>query len=102
MEPIAFFQELVAEAQEHAKELAGIKAVIKFDIVGEGIWRLLINGTDVKIEEGDGQAGCTFTVGAEDFQRIASGDLKPMVAIMERKLKVEGDISLALKLSKLF
>ena len=100
--PKAFFEELVAGAREHAKELAGVKAVLKFDIVGLGVWRLLINGTDLQVEEGDGAAGCTFSIGADDFQRIAEGSLKPLVAVMEGKLKVTGDIALALKLSKLF
>ena len=102
MEPKAFFEELAAEARSHAKDLAGVKAVLKFDIAGQGMWRLQIDGTDLQVLEGDGPAGCTFSIGADDFARIAAGTLKPMVAVMEGKLKVAGDVSLALKLSKLF
>ena len=72
MEPRAFFEELVAGASERAKELAGVKAVLKFDIADLGVWRLQIDGTDLEIQEGDGPAGCTFPLGP----MISSGSLR--------------------------
>jgi hypothetical protein len=37
-----------------------------------------------------------------DFQKIMSGELNPMMAAMTGKLKLEGDMGFAMKLTKLF
>jgi putative sterol carrier protein len=37
-----------------------------------------------------------------DFAKIMSGELNPMMAAMTGKLKLEGDMGFAMKLSKLF
>ncbi len=37
-----------------------------------------------------------------DFQKIMAGELNPMMAAMTGKLKIEGDMGFAMKLSKLF
>jgi hypothetical protein len=37
-----------------------------------------------------------------DFQKILAGELNPMMAAMTGKLKLEGDMGFAMKLTKLF
>jgi putative sterol carrier protein len=37
-----------------------------------------------------------------DFEKIMSGELNPMMAAMTGKLKIEGDMGFAMKLTKLF
>ena len=44
----------------------------------------------------------TITVGGEDYQRLISGDLKPMTAFMQGKLKVSGDVTLAMNMTSYF
>lgn len=45
-----------------------------------------------------GEADCIITASAETFQGLLAGDLSPTAAFMTGKLKVEGDMGLAMKL----
>ena len=67
---------------------------VKFDIEGEGGVR--IDGDGVRADDGD--ADCTLTADADTFQEILSGDLNPTAAFMTAKLKVDGDMGIAMKL----
>ena len=46
-------------------------------------------------------AGCTMTLDSEDFIKMFAGELKPTSAFMTGKLKIQGDMGLAMKLEKL-
>ncbi len=82
----------------------GVNATIQFDLSGENgglYWLKLANGT---AESGQGQAenpNMTLKAAAEDWLAVTKGDLNPMQAFMSGKLKVQGDMSLALKLQSL-
>lgn len=82
-----------------------INASYLFDIGGEGGGKWFADLTKESgpwITQGEGDAKCTITVPkAEDWVAIASGDLKPTAAFMQGKLKVKGDMSLAMKLQGL-
>ena len=74
---------------------------LKF-IVGEKA--IFIDGTGSKnrIVDVDKPANCTITISPDNFQDLLRGKLKIMVAFMERKLKVEGDMGVAMKSKSLF
>ncbi len=82
----------------------GVDAVIQFDLSGDNgglYWLKLANGT---AETGQGQAdnpSMTLKASAEDWVAVTKGELNPMQAFMSGKLKVQGDMSLALKLQSL-
>ncbi|MBP9233122.1 MAG: SCP2 sterol-binding domain-containing protein, partial [Hyphomonadaceae bacterium] len=44
----------------------------------------------------------TVTVGFDDFLKLAQGALDPTMAFMQGKLKVAGDMGVAMKLQSLF
>lgn len=44
---------------------------------------------------------CTITVNAEDFAKLATKKLKPEMAVMLGKIKMEGDLQYAFKLKEL-
>lgn len=80
-----------------------INASFLFDIAGE---KWLVDLTKdqesewVKKTEGDAQ--CTITVKeSDDWVKLASGKMNPTMAFMQGKIKVKGDMSLALKLQSL-
>ena len=48
---------------------------------------------------GDEDADVTLTAETETFQQIIAGDLNPTSAFMSGKLKIDGDMGMAMKLA---
>ena len=69
----------------------------KFEIEGEGA--LIIDGDGVRASDDD--ADVTLTADAELFQDILSGDVNPTSAFMSGRLKVDGDMGMAMKLGSI-
>lgn len=74
-----------------------IENCIKFVVKDEG--EILIDADGARIEEGE--ADCTLIANAKTFEGVLRGDLNPAMAVMTGKLKIEGDMSVALKLGAL-
>ncbi len=66
--------------------------------------QLVIDGTgdSNSVSTEDSPADCTVKVGKDDFQALIKGKLNPMTAFMSGKIKIEGDMSVAMKLQSLF
>ena len=47
-----------------------------------------------------GAAKCIVTCSASDFMNVVSGKTNPQMAFMSGKLKIKGDMGLAMKLQK--
>ncbi len=47
-------------------------------------------------------AECTVNVSIEDFHQLLTGELNPMGAVMSGKARINGDISIAMKLPQIF
>lgn len=91
-------------SQLDATKTQGINGVMLFDLTGEsgGKWTLTLNDAGVKLEEGEAVSpDVTFTMAAQDFLGIANGTLNPISAFMQGKVKVSGDMSLAMRLQTL-
>ena len=83
---------------------AGLVPVISFDaaeatmtlheIEGEG--SIMVDDTGVRA--GDDAADVSMSASAETFQGIIEGDVNPTMAFMSGKLKIEGDMGMAMKL----
>lgn len=67
----------------------------KFDIDGEGA--VIIDASGARIS--DEPADVTLTADVDTFQGIMTGDTNPTSAFMTGKLKVDGDMGLAMKLA---
>ena len=76
---------------------SGLGKSLKFDFRGEGFIR--IDGGSVTND--DTPADCTIIVKKDDFEKLAKGQLDPTMAFMQGKLKVNGDMSVAMKLQPL-
>jgi putative sterol carrier protein len=83
-----------------------LRATIQFDLSGDGggQWHAII--ADRKIDVHTGQPATapslTLTTSAQDYLAIINGDLKPMAAFMQGKIRVKGDMPLLLKMQGLF
>ena len=78
---------------------SGLGATVKFDLGDDGF--IFMDGKSVpnSVSNDDGDADCTIIISLENFENMLAGDLDPTTAFMMGKLKVEGDMSIAMKLS---
>ena len=84
------------------KELdATYKLIVEGGVEPGGVWRLVCRDS-VSVAEGQGPADCTVSIGASDFVAIAKKELTPQVAFLTGRLKLSGNVALALKLANLF
>lgn len=69
----------------------------------EGVWFIDLKTGSGKLGQGEapGGANCTMTLDSEDFVKMFKGELKAVSAFMSGKLKIQGDMGLAMKLEKL-
>jgi putative sterol carrier protein len=91
-------QELTSKIADLAAAKGGLGNSIKFATDAGNI----LIGADGKVSNDDTEADCTIGVDASDLAALMSGDLNPMSAFMFGKLKISGDMSIAMKLQSLF
>ena len=91
-------EEIIVKMQDAVTKAGGLDKSVKFDFGDDGL--VHAEGTDVSGEDKD--ADCTISVSKDDFIALAGGNLDPMMAFMSGKLKVAGDMSVAMGLQKLF
>ncbi len=92
---------LTASFRERLGDNSGIDATIKFDLGADGV--IFVDGVSVPntVTNTDSEAQCTVQLTLEDFQSIAKGDLDAMTAFMMGKLKISGDMGIAMKLREI-
>lgn len=75
-------------------------AKLKFMLDDEAI---LIDGTDGgnAVSNDDADADCVIIASKETFLKLKDGELNPMMAVMTGKVKIKGDMGLAMKLQSL-
>lgn len=80
---------------------SGLGTTLKFDCGSEGI--VLIDGAAVPntVSNSDGDAACTIALSLDTLNRLILRELEPTTAFMMGKLKVSGDMSVAMKLQHL-
>ncbi|MFC6637658.1 sterol carrier family protein [Sulfitobacter sp. JBTF-M27] len=74
---------------------ADFDGTAKFDIEGEGA--VIFDGSGARAS--DDEADVTLSADADTFQEILSGETNPTSAFMTGKLKVDGDMGMAMKLA---
>lgn len=71
--------------------------VVKFDCGNDGV--LVIDGRTVHCDDADAQ--CTIGVTLTDLMAMIEGQLNPTVGFMQGKLKIDGDLSAAMRVASL-
>ena len=91
--------ELTSKAAAAVAGGSDFKKKVKFDFGDVG--KLLIDGAAGVANNSDEAADATIKVDWEDFKKISTGAMDATMAFMQGKLKVEGDMSVAMQLQSL-
>ncbi len=87
-------------------EKAGdLEAVVQFDLSGEGGGQWVVTIQDGALEVREGQADnptTTIRMSADDYVALTQGKLNPITAAMTGKIRVEGNMGVALRMQTLF
>ncbi|NVB37150.1 SCP2 sterol-binding domain-containing protein [Pseudenhygromyxa sp. WMMC2535] len=86
--------------RERVGDDAGLGATLKFK-TGDGVVFIDGKSTPNSVSNEDKDADCTVGVELSDLEAMMAGDLAPTTAFMGGKLKVEGDMGVAMKLQGL-
>lgn len=90
---------------ENIRERVGahspISAIIKFDFGEDGCVRIDGKASPSVVDNENSDADCTIKVSLENFLQMVDGSLNPQMAFMTGKIRVEGDMSLAMQLGSI-
>ena len=90
-----------AGLKEKVGEDCGLGSILKFDFGDDGILVLDASQVPNVIGNDDAEAACTIGISLADFMDMADGKLDGTMAFMSGKLKVQGDMGIAMKLGPL-
>ena len=89
------------EIDERIKTLAAQKGPMgvsfKFSFPGG----IIVVNADGTVSNENLDADCTIAATEETFSELMAGNLNPMMAVMTGKVKISGDMSVAMKLQNL-
>ena len=78
-----------------------LKAVVKF-ATDEGVVWIDTKQSPPVISNEDQEAECVLELSATNALQLLDGDLNPMMAYMMGKLKIKGDMGIAMKIAEMF
>lgn len=96
----AFFEGLSSGVD--ASKIAGMSAVYQFNI-GDDVYTVAVADGALNISEGPAEKpSIELTMSEEDFIALTKGELNGQQAFLTGKLKIKGDMTLAMKLQSVF
>jgi putative sterol carrier protein len=87
----------IADKIRKGADGSGFSRSVKFDCGDDGV--IVIDGESVSTENGNTE--CTISLSKDDLEAMIAGDLDPTAAFMQGKLKIDGDMSVAMALSQI-
>ena len=97
----AGLEKVLEQIKAKAAEARPLGNTLKFDF---GDQQLYIDGSGEKnaVSTENKEAACLVETSFEDFLALTKGELNPMSAVMSGKVKIKGDMSVAMNLQSLF
>jgi len=93
-----FFSQLGSSSDSRATNLT---ASYRFDIEDAGSWRVDVEDGAITVSPSHDPADCVIATDEGTFLGVVNGEQNPMGAFMTGKIRVEGDMGLALGLREL-
>lgn len=78
-----------------------VSAIIKIDFGDDGIVCIDGTATPPVVDNTDRDADCTIVVDTATFQEIVDGAASAQMAFMSGKLRIEGDMGIAMQVASL-
>ena len=100
--PEQFFSEMPTRVDK--EKVKDINATYQWKLSGDngGDWYAKFNNGDVDVQKGEAESpNVTIVTGAQDWLDIVNGKQNAQMAFLTGKLKIQGDMSLAMKLQNL-
>jgi len=79
---------------------SGLAATLKFDCGADGVIYIDGKSTPNTVSNSTSEAECTVGITLENLNAMLAGDLDPTAGFMSGKLKVTGDMSVAMRLQR--
>jgi len=98
---------LVTQMPEYLipEKVGNTSATIQFDLSGQDAGKWFIRVADGKATSGQGEVespNMTMIADSADFVKIMTGQLDGTAAFMSGKLKIKGDMGLAIRMQSMF
>lgn len=87
------------------EKAAGVNATIQLNLNGDdgGNWLLKIADGEIAAEEGEADSpDLTLDMDADDYVALTRGEANPMTLFMAGRIKLQGDVTLAMKFQEMF
>ncbi len=92
--------EFTAKVNEAAKSAPNLGKKLKIELE-EGVVHIDLSGDEACVSNDDLEADTTITTTIDTLDKLRRGDINPMAAMMTGKVKIKGDMGLAMKLQSL-
>jgi putative sterol carrier protein len=92
------FEDITAKIQHLAATKGGVGRTIKFQ-TDQGP---IVVYPDGQVNNQDAEADTTIGISVSDLNKLMAGELNPMTAVMFGKIKISGDMGVAMQLQSLF
>jgi len=107
MPKFSSIQEMIAQMPQYfvPEAAAGLNVTMQLELSGDGggLWHMVVADQQIKINEGQSaNPNMTLKMTANDYLAMTNGESNPMQMFMSGKIKVGGDMSLAMKMQSLF
>ncbi len=93
-------EKVTEEFRRQAAKAPNLGKTLKF-VFDEGVVFMDLTEDEAKVTNEDKDADCTVTTSVDTLEKLRRGELNPMMALMNGKVKVKGDMGLAMKLQSL-
>jgi putative sterol carrier protein len=92
-------QELTEQIRSKVTHADNINATIKI-VTDQGPIFIDASKSPATVSNEDKQADCDLQVSIDNLVKMGNGDLNPMMAVMSGKLKIKGDMGIAMKMGQ--